>query len=71
MRQHGVLRDVVLAYMWWNNVASPGNKVAKENKCIKGAKEHIYLIEHVMSPADISKTQKLARKCVKNNYKGF
>ena len=70
MRGQGVLRDVVLAHMWWTIVSSLGNKSVKENKYIKGAKEHIFLIEHVMSPADISKSKNLAHNCVKKKYKG-
>lgn len=58
---HGVLRKVVLAYMWFTIAASNGNKIVTEN---------IDFISMVMTPEDISKAQQMARECVEKNYKG-
>ena len=57
----GVLQDYVLAHMWYNPAASQGNKTATKNRDIVAKR---------MTPADISNAQKLARECVKINYKG-
>ena len=55
----GVVQDFVYAHMWLNIAASNG--VDKGNK-----KE----IERKLTTSDISEAQKLARECVKKNYKG-
>ncbi|MDA1021898.1 MAG: sel1 repeat family protein, partial [Proteobacteria bacterium] len=57
----GVTQDNVYAHMWYNIGASNGDADAVTNRDIV-AKE--------MTPADISNAQKLARECVKKNYKG-
>ena len=57
----GVLQDYVLAHMWFNLAASQGDKLATENREIV-AKE--------ITPSQIEKAQRLARECVKKNYKG-
>ena len=57
----GVIQDNVYAHIWWNIAASQGVKNATKNRDIL-AKE--------MTPADISKAQRLAQKCVKKSYKG-
>ena len=57
----GVIQDDVYAHMWGNLGASNGNE--------NGAKLRD-LVAKKMTPADISKAQRLARECVKKNYKG-
>jgi len=57
---YSVPQDYVRAHMWMNLAASLGHKnaVTTRNR-----------IEEKMTPADVSKAQKLARNCVTNNYK--
>ncbi len=50
---HGVVQDYISAHMWFNIAAALGNKKGKENRDIVAKK---------MTPADISKAQKLARE---------
>ena len=57
----GVLLDFVYAHMWGNLAGSNGNEL--------GAKVRDF-VEKKMTPADISTAQKLARECVRKNYKG-
>ena len=57
----GVPQDFIRAHMWWNLAASSGNK-----KAISGRDA----VAKDMPPADISAAQKLARECVRKNYKG-
>ena len=57
----GVIQYYVRAHMWGNLGASNGNE--------NGAKLRD-LVAKKMTPADISKAQRLARECVKKNYKG-
>ena len=57
----GVIQYYVRAHMWGNIGASNGNE--------NGAKLRD-LVAKKMTPADISKAQRLARECVKKNYKG-
>ena len=49
------------AHMWYNIAASQGYKYATK---------HRDLIAGKMTPADISTAKKLARKCIRKNYKG-
>ena len=56
----GVIQDNIYAHMWWNIAASSGHSNATENRTI---------VEEIMTNADISKAQELARKCVNKNYK--
>ena len=56
-----VPEDHVLAYMWFNLAASTGHENA-----VKGRDT----IAILMTPADLSAAQKLARECVAKNYKG-
>jgi TPR repeat protein len=51
----GVLQDYVRAHMWWNTAASRGDK--------EGAKDRDRLAKK-MTPADISKAQRMARDWV-------
>jgi TPR repeat protein len=57
----GVIQYYVRAHMWGNLGASNGNE--------NGAKLRD-LVAKKMTPADIYKAQRLARECVKKNYKG-
>jgi len=57
----GIRKDNVYAYIWWDIAASKGQEMAgKERDTL--AKE--------MVPSQIEEAQKLARECVKKNYKG-
>ena len=57
----GVKRDNVFALMWWIIAASSG---------YKDAVKYREMVAKMMTPADISAAQNLARECVKKNYKG-
>jgi uncharacterized protein len=57
----GVIQDWVYAHMWGNLGASNGNENGGELRDIAAK---------LMTPADISTAQKLARECVRKNYKG-
>jgi hypothetical protein len=53
--------DPVYAHMWFNIAASLGNAEARDYR---------NNIAEKMTAADISKAQKLARECVRKEYKG-
>ena len=55
----GVIQDFIYAHMWWNIAASNGVDDGNKNK-----------VEGMMNSLDISEAQRLARECVKKNYKG-
>ena len=57
----GVIRDYVLAYMWYLIAVSQGSKYAKEEQD---------RFEKKMNPTQVAEAMKLARECVKRNYKG-
>ena len=57
----GVIQDNVYAHMWFNIAASSGKETASKSRDIVAKR---------MTPADISAAQKLARECVRKNYKG-
>jgi TPR repeat protein len=57
----GVPQDYILGHMWWNLAASSGNKDAVLGRDA---------VSKRMTPADISTAQKLARECVRKEYKG-
>ena len=57
----GVNKDIVYAHMWKNISASNGYEPAKGE---------LKIIEKKMTSSDISEAQRLARECVKKNYKG-
>ena len=57
---NGVIQDNAYAHMWYNIAASTGDPTAKLMR---------YRIEKKMTPAQIAEAQKLARECVKKNYK--
>ena len=57
----GVIQDDVYAHMWWNIAASSGLADATKNRD---------LIAQQMTPPQLAEAQKLARECVRKNYKG-
>jgi TPR repeat protein len=57
----GVPEDTVKAYMWFNLAAAQGDADAQTNKSF--ASKH-------MTPADISRAQRLSSECLARNYKG-
>ena len=57
----GVLQDNIYAHMWANIAASNGNERGVELREV---------VAEIMTSADISEAQKLARECVAKNYKG-
>ena len=57
----GVIQDLVIAHMWSNIAASQGNEKGKKNREI--------LVKQ-MTASQIEEAQRLARQCVRNNYKG-
>ena len=56
----GVNQDNVIAYMWWYLAAENGNPDSKKN---------INILAKKMTAEQIVEAQKLARECVKKNYK--
>lgn len=57
----GVIQNKVHAYMWWNISASLGNEISVKARD-KFAK--------FMTQSQLEEAQRLARACVKKNYKG-
>ncbi len=57
----GVIQDWVYAHMWGNLGASNGNEPGGQLRD---------LAAELMTPADLSTAQNLARECVRKNYKG-
>ena len=57
----GVLEDDVYAHMWWSIAASNGDDDAMKNRDIVAKR---------MTTEQLAEAQKLARECVKKNYKG-
>jgi TPR repeat protein len=56
----GIPQDYILGHMWSNLAAAQGNETAAKNREIAAEK---------MTPADISKAQRLAKACLKREYK--
>jgi TPR repeat protein len=56
----GVLQDFCRAHMWLNIASSQGHK---------SANQQLEKLTKLMSPNQIAEAQKLARKCLKQNYK--
>jgi hypothetical protein len=56
----GVLQDYVRAHMWLNLAADNGYK-----KAIKFRE----MVAEEMTPTQIAEAQKIARECIKKNYK--
>ena len=57
----GVFQDFIYAHMWLNIAASNG---------MERARVKLKMIEANMTRSDILEAQRLARECVKKNYKG-
>ena len=57
----GVIEDMVYAHMWKNLASSNGHQTAKED---------FKVFEKHMTSSQIEEAQRLARECVKKNYKG-
>ena len=57
---NSVLKDPVLAHMWWNIAASNGFEAAKKGRDAA---------EKLMTSEQLAEAQKLARECIKKNYK--
>ena len=55
-----VKQNIILAHMWFNIATSNGDEKAKEVR---------EMVESYMTPEQITKVQKLARECIKKNYK--
>ena len=56
----GVLQDNVYAHMWWNIASSKGSEIARKNRDMVAEK---------MTSEQIAEAQRLARECVKKDYK--
>ena len=56
----GVLQDNVYAHMWFNIAASNGYEDSKK------ARDYV---ESMMTSEQLAEAQKLARECIKKNYK--
>ena len=65
INEEGLPRDFIYAHMWLNIAASSGDQDVS-----KKASEFRDNTAKFMSPADISKAQKLARECVAKKYVG-
>ena len=55
----GVLQDDKKAHMWWNIAYANGHDKADHN---------INIITQRMTPAEISKAQDMAKRCLASNY---
>ncbi len=55
----GVLKDAVLAHMWWNIAGANGNGTARESRDS---------LERDMSRAEITRATELARTCMASDY---
>jgi TPR repeat protein len=58
----GVLQDFCRAHMWLNIASSQGHKSANQK---------LEKLTKLMSANQIAEAQKLARKCLKQNYKDY
>ena len=55
----GVLKDSVLAHMWWNIAGSNGHEAAREGR------DHL---ERHMTRAEVSRASELAQVCMTSDY---
>ncbi len=60
MYANGVLKDPILAHMWWNIAAFMGDKTAGKKR--DG-------LEETMNAASIVKATQKAKRCLRSNYK--
>ena len=58
----GVIEDKVYAHMWGNILNSNGHE--------DGKKIMDYLLKQGVTPSQIEEAERLARECIKKNYKG-
>ena len=58
----GVIADKVYAHMWGNILNSNGHE--------DGKKIMDYLLKQGMTPSQIEEAERLAKECIKKNYKG-
>ena len=58
----GVIEDKVYAHMWGNILNSNGHE--------DGKKIMDYLLKQGMTPSQIEEAERLAKECIKKNYKG-
>jgi len=67
----GVDYDLVAAYMWFNISTVSGLKTDQKNssEVIKQFKDSRDFYANLMTSEQIAKAQKLARECIKKNYK--
>ena len=56
----GVIQDNVYAHMWFNVANSIGSEMARDNRDIAAKR---------MTPDQLAEAQRLARECVKKDYK--
>jgi uncharacterized protein len=66
MYGQGVLQDYVEAHKWYNLAASRSTDEEDRNLATKNRDG----IATLLTPAQVVEAQKLARECVKKNYKG-
>ena len=64
LKGQGVIQDNVIANMWFNIAASSAASSAARN-----AMMFKDTVERKMTPEQIAEAQKLARECIKKNYK--
>ena len=57
---NGVLQDNVYAHMWFNIANSNGNEDARDNRDLAAER---------MTPGQLAEAQRLARECVKKDYR--
>ena len=56
---NGVLQDNIRAHMWYNIASANGNKKSSDWRDERAG---------LMTSADISEAQKMARECMSSNY---
>ena len=56
----GVILDTVIAHMWFNIAARDGDEDAKTNRDVA---------KSTMTAEQLAEAEKLARECIKKNYK--
>ena len=63
----GVPEDAVYAYMWANIAASGSGEVKEKNRLLR---DHVLnLVEQKMTSSQLARARKLARECVRKQYK--
>lgn len=63
----GVPEDAVHAHMWASIAASGGGEGKEQNRLLR---DHVLnLVEQKMTASQITKARKLARECVRKQYK--